>query len=172
MVLGILTLLGGCFVMYQTYTMYMLQSVLGGYFRITGSFFLCGLGMILAGALSIANENKKSADYALRCILLSAAVSLECFISFYGDLQIWAFVNIGLAVVHFLNWRKFKAAEPKEEPEKIELKDDVNLGNVQTESTSGGILKKLAILLVGLLIIILLVLYIPSIAGFIKSDLN
>ena len=77
--------------------------------------------MILAGALSIANHNKKSADYAMRSAMLSVAAAVICLLNQYGDLRFWLYVNAILAGIHFKRWNDLKKVKDDEkESEKVE----------------------------------------------------
>lgn len=164
MIIGILTLLCGCFVIYQAYNLLLLQSIVSGLSSIAGAYALCGAGMICTGALSIANESRKNLDYEFRCGCISLAVALVCFTHFYGDLQIWAGVNIGAAIAYFIIWDKMKKDKAASETEKKEPDEQiyVSVSEPQPTPKNHGVLKKMLIIIGIIVLIFAVVLLLPS----------
>lgn len=164
MVIGILTLLCGCFVIYQAYNLLLLQSFVSGLSSIAGAYVICGAGMICTGALSIANESRKNLDYEFRSGCISLVVSLVCFTHFYGDLQIWAGVNIGAAVAHFIIWNKMKKEKTASEASNKEPDKPIRVtaSEPQHETTSSGVLKKMLFIIGIIVLLFAAVLLMPS----------
>lgn len=115
-VIGILSILAGCFVFNQAFLLIRLAQFAGSITTIGGSFAIVALGLILSGAFEIASQGGQKRGFlhvgmwCYGCAFLAAITHFN-----YGDFAIWAVLSAFMVIFLSVWLGTHKSVDPQEE---------------------------------------------------------
>lgn len=115
-VIGILSILAGCFVFNQAFLLIRLAQFAGSSTTIGSLFVIVALGLILAGAFEIASQGGQKRGFLRVSLWCYGGAFLAAVTRFnYGDFGIWAVLSALMVIVLSIWLGTHKRVDPQEE---------------------------------------------------------
>jgi hypothetical protein len=122
-VIGILSILAGCFVFNQAFVMIRLASFAGTISDMGTWFGIVAFCLILAGAFSIASMNGSKHSFLQACVWIYGGAFIASITHFqYGDLALWTVACAGMVILISV-WLARHAPQPPPVEETVTFVD-------------------------------------------------